>query len=91
MKPARSKGRMPNRDREIIKRANFLRRLLKEFDAKLSGFDPGVLMYIPDGFGKFVHSVQFDGLQWSWIEPLLIELCELRKGAKGPKPGRGSD
>ena len=58
----------------IIARSRHLRELLEEFDADLIGFDPGVLAF-HDGV-----SIKFDANEWAWLEPLLIELRELRKG-----------
>src|SRR5512135_736278 len=72
--------------KQIIARAEFLRELLKEFGARLSGFDPGVSAWLPgrepyigfSGSGYFGEQLSFSKLEWSWLEPLLMELRALR-------------
>jgi hypothetical protein len=73
-------------DKSIIARTTFLRMLLREFGATLSGFDPGVTAIlkvkgrIVRGRGFWGESMNFDGTEWSWLEPLLMELYLRRKG-----------
>jgi hypothetical protein len=76
----------------IIKRASFLRRLLKENGLILGGFDPGVLAYQKLGKNPFTKqarlaSLNFDRTEWAWLEPLLLELRALRRNAA---PSEGS-
>ena len=66
----------------IIKRADFLRSLLKEFGARLGGFDPGVTAFLPEGgmrVGYAGEHLDFTHTEWKWLEPILIELREKRK------------
>ena len=75
----------------IIKRATFLRRLLKENGLILGGFDPGVLAYQRAGknpFTKQWHAVpiNFGNTEWRWLEPLLLELRRLRRADRGGSP-----
>ena len=68
----------------IIKRMEFLRDLLKEFGAVLSGYDPGVTAYLPNhprGEGYMGESLDFNKCEWRWLEPLLIELRQVRLAA----------
>jgi hypothetical protein len=70
---------------EICARAKFLRELLSEFGATLVGFDPGVtadLKGAPRGMrgnGCWGEHLSFDGSEWKWVEPLLVELRNLRR------------
>jgi hypothetical protein len=74
-------------NKRIGERAKHLRELLLEFGAVLCGFDPGVTADIkgmPRGFpgcggGYWGEHLAFDGVAWRWLEPLLIELRNLRK------------
>lgn len=70
--------------RVLIKRGEFLKKLMKEFDARLSAFDPGV-MAIPEEeidpkTSAYRHALSFQGYEWAWLEPLLIELRNYREG-----------
>jgi hypothetical protein len=75
---------------EICKRAKFLRELLSEFGATLVGFDPGVTADIKgfprslpgSGAGFWGEHMSFDSAEWKWLEPLLMELRELRAAAR---------
>lgn len=84
----RKRKRQTAQVREIINRANHLRTLLQEFGAQLYGFDPGVSAQLIDypearGHGAFSEPLSFNSTEWQWLEPLLVELRELRKKA-GP-------
>ncbi len=59
-------------DRETVARMDYLRELLKEFGATLRGYDPGIAA---------IHNgtrLDFEGAEWAWLEPLLVELRERR-------------
>lgn len=63
----------------IVARGDFLRELLGEFDARLVGWDPGVLAsWHTDGMFNSV-SLDFHQGQWAWLEPLLVELRDFRQ------------
>lgn len=71
----------------ITDRADFLRSLLSDFGAVLSGFDPGVsanLKGFPPGCsgaagnGYWGEHLNFNAAQWGWLEPLLVELRQFR-------------
>lgn len=77
-------SRTSKETRAIIKRATFLRRLLKENGLILGGFDPGVLAIKRVGKNHFTKkwhtvSLNFDSHEWGWLEPLLLELRKHRK------------
>jgi hypothetical protein len=71
---------------QTVKRMNEIRDLLSEFGANLSGFNPGVSAYLPNkrtnilGFGRgfFGEHISLSNLEWEWLEPLLVELRDLR-------------
>jgi len=69
-------------NKKICNRATFLRELLKEFGAVLCGFDPGASAMVKGvsgkGDGYWGEQLSFDGLEWKWLEPLLVELRERR-------------
>ena len=74
---------------KIIKRARELRKLLAKFGLRLSGFDPGVTAYGEarsaigtEGSGWAGEPYSFNAPTWAWLKPLLLELCELRKGKR---------
>lgn len=72
-------------NKELIAERDELRPLLAEFGATLCGWDPGVTAYLPNkvrGDGWMGESLTFDGNEWAWLKPLLIELREARKAAK---------
>ena len=60
----------------LVARSVELRELLAEFGLVLHGFDPGVEVYFADQHSRY--PVNFDHTQWTWLEPLLKELRELR-------------
>jgi hypothetical protein len=70
------------RDKRIIERAEFLRSLLGEFGLRLLAFDPGVCA-CREGETQSCHpwggTLNFDSLEWSVLEPLLIELRDRRR------------
>jgi len=65
----------------LLNRMDELRSLLKEFGAVLSGFDPGISACLPGqkGNGYWGETLNFNGVEWTWLEPLLIELRNYRK------------
>lgn len=82
-------------NRAICKQAKHLRELLKEFGLTLCGFDPGVSAYW-DAHPELRPSawngpIKFEHNEWKWLEPLLLELREFRKGktCRSPKARRG--
>ncbi len=68
---------MTKDEERIVARMAELRDLLTVFGAKLAGYDPGVSAWIPHKENKWQH-IQFDSFEWSWLEPLLIELRNYR-------------
>jgi hypothetical protein len=70
---------MKKADRDLVKRIKSIRELLKEFGATAYGYDPGVLAHTGRGNGNWGESLCFSGVEWSWMEPLLVELREARK------------
>ena len=70
---------MTAKDKAIIKRCNATKHLLAAFDATTTGYDPGVSFIINKDWN---HSCHFNGIEWSWLEPLLKELRDYRKGKK---------
>lgn len=77
-------SRTSKETRAIIKRATFLRRLLKENGLILHSFDPGVAALKKIGKNPFTKqwhtaSFNFDRAEWGWLEPLLLELRKYRK------------
>lgn len=73
---------MNEEDRKACERADFLSELLREFGARLGGFDPGVMAYLPNKSGT---PIGFDRAEWAWLEPLLAELRDYRRG-RASKP-----
>lgn len=80
---------MNKADKELIKRMTFIRRLLKEFGVTLSGYDPGVTGLWKDGKKNYLGKLEdrylnldLGGVEWSWLEPLLVELRTHRRKAK---------
>ncbi|RJQ25050.1 hypothetical protein C4577_06605 [Candidatus Parcubacteria bacterium] len=67
---------MTKAERAIVKRMEEIRELLKEFDAILYGYDPGVSFFIKNCNSESLH---LDKHHWEWLEPLLKELREHRK------------
>ena len=85
-------SRTSKETKRIIKRATFLRRLLKENGLILHGFDPGVSAFKKVGKNPFTKqwhlaSLNFDSTEWAWLEPLLLELRRLRRLDSGAKNG----
>lgn len=73
---------------ETSKRMKEINALLNEFNADLNGYDPGVTAYIRGqkpyhigaaGAGYMGEHLDFSRTEWKWLEPLLIELRDLRK------------
>lgn len=60
--------------KKIIDKSKFLHKLLYTFNVTLLGFNPGVLGSLGND-----RSINFNGIEWSWLEPLLIELKERRE------------
>ena len=65
------------RNKHIIGKADRLRELLKEFDARLFAFDPGVA-FVVHGDVSWNSTITMDGTQWAWLEPILEELRDRR-------------
>ena len=74
-------------EKKLIAEADFLRSLLAEFDAGLSGWDPGVTAHWKGkrGHGYWGESLSFSHVEWEFLKPLLIELRLLRKLQKKSK------
>ena len=64
---------MTNNKKKTVARMNKAKYLLANFGLSLIGFDPGVLAITKDGY-----SISFDGIEWKWLEPLLLELQNYR-------------
>ena len=60
-------------DKFIIERMENIRELLREFDLRLRGHDPGVTAYNPNDF-----LIDFGHSEWAIVEPLMIEVVHLR-------------
>lgn len=70
--------------KRLIAERDELRDILGAFGATLSGWDPGVTAYLPNeirGDGYMGESLTFDGIEWAWLKPLLIELRDRRMTA----------
>lgn len=63
---------------KIAERADYLRKLLREFNLTLGAFDQGVTAYQQET-GRY-GLIDFAGREWSFIEPLLQELVDRRNG-----------
>ncbi len=83
--------RKRNEQKALVARGKFLRELLDEFGARLSGFDPGVSANIKGkdfrcvgapGAGYWGEHLSFNAIQWEWLEPLLLELRAYREKGK---------
>lgn len=73
-----SKKQPTPEDISIIDSAIRLRKILGEFDWKLSAFSPGVIVtHHKDG--RHLNEIHFSADVWDFIEPLLLELIKLRK------------
>lgn len=82
-------ARMTAEDKALLARMKDLRELLAEFGLRLSGYDPGVTALINDkpglrGDGWGGEPITFDSVEWKWLEPLLVELRQLRASRRGP-------
>lgn len=81
-------------NRSICKQAKHLRELLKEFGLTLVGFDPGITASVdahPELRWSAWHGpIKLDHDEWKWLEPLLLELRDFRKGkvCQSQKSGR---
>lgn len=61
-----------------------IRELIKEFGLTLCGHDPGISAYV-DGRPELKASswngpFKLDDVEWNWLEPLLKELRDRRRG-----------
>ena len=78
----------------IVKRMDELRALLHEFDARLSGYDPGVTAFLnaqgSQRVGWAGEHLDFSRTEWGWLEPLLIELREYRHHKYGARVRRAA-
>lgn len=78
----------------IVARMDFLRALLSEFGASLSGYQPGVTAYLKDqrfsGGGYMGEALDFNYSEWEWLEPLLVELRDFRRQKYGAKVKRAA-
>lgn len=68
---------MTKEDRAIVERMKEIRELFTEFGLILLGFGPGVVAYSCDK--KKTRTFDFEAHEWEWLEPLLIELRNLRR------------
>lgn len=71
-------------DRKLVARMKEIRDLIAEFGLVLYGHDPGITATIKDkpglrGDGWAGEPIAFDGVEWGWLEPLLVELRRRRK------------
>ena len=71
-------------DKKMVARMKEIRELIAEFGLTLSGYDPGITALLKgnprlrgDGWGG--EPITFDGTEWKWLEPLLVELRMHRK------------
>lgn len=70
-----------------VARVEKLQKLLQYFGVELISCDPGFCgtIPVPDSKYKRTYTVSVDGSTWSWLEPLLIELKELRESTQDAK------
>ena len=88
-------SRISEADKALVERMTGIRELLAEFEAQLSGFDPGVSALVKGrepGFpgiaaGCFGEHLAFDRTEWEWLEPLLQELRARRRSAADAHSG----
>jgi hypothetical protein len=66
------------RDQVVGKRMKEIRDLLRVFGLLLHGYDPGITCYRADSKGGLLD---FGRDEWEVLEPLLIELRDLRNMA----------
>ena len=58
--------RLTAQDRELVKKMDSARELLKRFGLRLRGYDPGVTA--DDSLGR---KFEFGYYEWEWLEPIL--------------------
>lgn len=79
-------SRMTAEDKKLVARMKEIRELIKEFGLSLCGYDPGISAYVdarPDlKASAWNGPFKLDDVEWAWLEPLLKELQEYRKGKK---------
>ena len=68
---------MSRKDKEVATRMAFLRDLFATFGVRLVAHDPGILGHRLTAHADVVR-LEFDGGEWQWLEPLLVELRERR-------------
>jgi hypothetical protein len=78
---------MTAEDRKLVARMKEIRELIAEFGLVLYGHDPGITATLKDkpglrGDGWGGESITFDGIEWAWLEPLLVELREHRRRSR---------
>lgn len=71
-----NKQKVDETDKEIVRRINSVKKLLRQFDVEAYAFDPGVRCFVKGHRDKYID---FDGSTWEFIEPLLRELIKWRK------------
>ena len=70
--------------KETTKEMKKVRELIKEFDLRLAGYDPGIsatFISSPSirGNGWGLEPISFTDIEWKWLKPILEELSERRK------------
>ena len=66
--------KLTDRQRSDLKAIDQIRPVLKRLGLKLRGYGPGI-----SAEGGFHRYIQFDGLEWEWLWPLLKELDKRRR------------
>jgi hypothetical protein len=73
-------------NKRLIQERDHLRGLLAEFGLTLIGWGNGVTASVKDQPNLRGHAwggpINFDHTEWKWLEPLLVELRDRRKGVK---------
>jgi hypothetical protein len=71
-------------DKRICTRMKEIRELIKEFGLTLCGYDPGISAYVDDcpnlRASGWSGPFKLDDVEWTWLEPLLKELRDRRRG-----------
>lgn len=72
-------------DKRICARMAEIRDLIKEFGLTLYGADPGITAFVDDrpnlkGGGRWSGPFKLEDVEWTWLEPLLKELRDRRRG-----------
>jgi hypothetical protein len=67
-------SRITKKEREIVKRMDSIRALLKKFGLRLRAYDPGITAQ-----DSQYRTYDFSKHEWEWLEPIL-------KQAIGRKP-----